>query len=59
VSGRDPAAGSAGGGRTRRLTSRRTVALLFLIVAGVSLAVSVGVVAFRGHYVDLVGLRGG
>lgn len=59
MSGRDPAPDGAGGGRSRRLTSRRAVALLFLIVAGVSLAVSVGVLAARGQYVDLVGLRGG
>ena len=45
------------GARTRN--RRRLVAAVFLVVVGLSVAVSGVVLATRGTYVDVVGLRGG
>lgn len=46
-------------GRMRTRSRRRLVAAVFLAVAALSVAVSGVVLATRGTYVDVVGLRGG
>ena len=51
--------GGGGGRRPRVRGRRRLAAIVFLLVAALSVAVSGTVMATRGTYVDVVGLRGG